>query len=154
MPNERSAPTVRTETVIMAPRKAVWDVLVDFPKYEAWNPFTVRVRTTAQLGEPVFMDVEMGSRRMKLKERIRVHEPHRRIGWWLRIGGGLLLDCTRVQELEDVAGGGTRYVCYESFRGLLVPLFFRRYQARMQRGFDAAARALKERVESLSCSSQ
>jgi hypothetical protein len=142
-------PTVRVELFIPAPRLAVWDVLVDFARYPEWNPFTVGVHTTGRIGDPVQLDVVMGGRRMKMRERMRVYEPQRRVGWGLHILGGVLLDCTRVQELEDTADGQTRYVCHESFRGLSVPFFFGYYRAPMQEGFEAAARALSQRVVAL-----
>lgn len=145
-------PTVRVEAIIPAPRSAVWDVLVEFRRYPEWNPFTVGVTTTGRVGDQVQLDVLLGGRRMKLRERMRVFEPQRRVGWGLRLLGGHLLDCTRVQELEDTADGQTRYVCHESFRGWSVPLFYRYYRAPMQAGFEAVARALKERVVTLRAS--
>lgn len=143
-------PTVRVELVIAAPRRAVWDVLVDFSRYPEWNPFTVGVETTGRVGDAVLLDVQLGERRMKMRERMRVNEPERRIGWGLYVLGGVALDCTRVQELEDAGEGRTRYACHESFRGLLVPLFFNRYRERMERGFAAAAAALARRVAAVS----
>ena len=142
-------PTVRVELIIPAPRQAVWNVLVDFARYPEWNPFTVGVGTTGRIGDPVLLDVVLGGRRMKMHERMRVYEPLRRVGWGLRILGGVVLDCTRVQQLEDAGEGSTRYECHESFRGWSVPLFFRRYKAPMQEGFEAAAQALSRRVVAL-----
>ncbi len=140
-------PTVRVETTIRAPRPAVWAVLVDFARYPEWNPFTVRVKTTGRVGDTVSMDVMMGGKLMRLRERMRLYEPEHRFGWGLRILRGLLLDCTRVQELECLDDERTLYRCHEAFHGLLVPLFFRRYEERMQEGFAAVAEALKRRVE-------
>jgi len=145
----KQPPTVRVELVIEAPRQAVWDVLIDFPRYPEWNPFTIGVETSGRVGDPVLLDVQLGRRRIKMRERMRVREPLRRVGWGVRMLGGVLLDCTRVQELEDLGANRTRYVCHESFRGLLVPFFFARYRDRMQRGFEAAARALAQRVRSV-----
>lgn len=145
-------PTVRVESIIPAPRGVVWDVLVEFARYPEWNPFTVGVTTTGRVGDRVLLDVRLGGRRLKMRERMRVFEPQRRVGWGLYLLGGHLLDCTRVQELEDTPDGQTRYVCYESFRGLSVPLFFGYYRAPMQEGFEAVARALRERVVALRAS--
>jgi hypothetical protein len=149
VPVVREPPTVRVELSIAAPRAVVWDVLVDFARYPEWNPFTVGVKTSGRVGDPVLLDVQLGARRMKMRERMRMHEPGRRIGWGLYVLGGVLLDCTRVQELEDAPDGGTRYACHESFRGWLVPLFFERYRDSMQRGFMAAAEALSLRATAL-----
>jgi hypothetical protein len=142
-------PTVRVETIIAAPRHAVWDVLIDFERYPEWNPFTVAVTTRGRIGDPVLLDVRLGGRRLKMKEKLRVLEPERRVGWGLYLLKGLLLDCTRVQELEDAPGGGTRYVCYESFRGYSVPLFFGWTRQAMQDGFEANAQALQRRMSEL-----
>jgi hypothetical protein len=145
----RELPIVRVELIIPAPRPAVWDVLVDFARYPEWNPFTVGVGTTGRIGDPVLLDVMLGGKPVKMRERMRVFEPQQRVGWGLRILGGVLLDCTRVQELEDAGEGSTRYVCYESFRGLSVPFFFGFYRTAMQAGFEANAAALSRRVVSL-----
>jgi hypothetical protein len=149
----KTPPTVRVESIIPASRRSVWDVLVDFARYPEWNPFTVRVDTTGRIGDRVRMEVLLGGRRMTMRERMRVHEPPRRIGWGLHIGGGYLLDCTRVQELEELGERRTRYVCHESFRGLSVPLFFARYEQAMREGFEAVAQALGARVAQLEAAS-
>jgi hypothetical protein len=145
----KEPPTVRVELIIPASRRAVWDVLTDFARYPEWNPFTIGVGTSGRIGDPVDLDVMLGGKRMKMRERMRVFEPMHRVGWGLQILGGRLLDCTRVQELEDAGEGATRYVCHESFRGLSVPLFFGLYQKRMQAGFEANAQALSRRVVAL-----
>ena len=74
----RTAPTVRVETAIAAPPKAVWKVLVDFARYPEWNPFTVRVETEAKVGARVKMDVMLGGRLMRMRERMRIYEPEHR----------------------------------------------------------------------------
>ena len=142
----KDVPTVRVELIIPAPRRAVWEVLVDFARYPEWNPFTIGVDTTGRIGDPVLLDVNLGGRRMKMRERMRVFEPQRRVGWGLHLLGGSLLDCTRVQELEDAGEGSTRYVCHEAFRGLSVPLFYGLFRRAMQEGFEANAQALSRRV--------
>ncbi len=75
----KTPPTVRVELVIAAPRPAVWGVLVDFTRYPEWNPFTVGVQTTGRVGDPVLLDVQLGRRRLMMRERMRVNEPLRRI---------------------------------------------------------------------------
>jgi hypothetical protein len=145
----KELPTVRVERVIPAPPTAVWDVLIDYPRYPAWNPFTMGVTTTGVVGDPVVLDVRLGGFRLTMHERMRVYEPKQRVGWGLYILGGVLLDCTRIQEIEDAGNGHTRYVCYESFRGWLVPLFFWFCRRPMEEGFEAAAAALERRVAEL-----
>lgn len=38
---------------IDAPATLVWDVLVDYPSYPEWNPYTVAVETTLEVGDPI-----------------------------------------------------------------------------------------------------
>ncbi|MFD2272720.1 SRPBCC family protein [Undibacterium arcticum] len=38
---------------INAPASLVWDVLVDLDNYPQWNPYTVKVESTLEMGEPV-----------------------------------------------------------------------------------------------------
>lgn len=141
--------TVRVERVIAAPRATVWSVLVDYPRYGEWNPFTVGVTTPGAVGDPVRLDVQLGGKRLVMNERMRVFEPGVCVGWGLRVGAGLLLDCTRVQAIEAVDDATTRYVCHEAFKGLLVPLFYNRLHAELVAGFQANADALAARAEAI-----
>ena len=38
---------------INAPAAFVWDVLVDYPKYPEWNPYTIAAETTLELGDRI-----------------------------------------------------------------------------------------------------
>ena len=40
---------------IDAPASVVWDVLVDLPRYQEWNPFTARVESTLEVGDAVHL---------------------------------------------------------------------------------------------------
>ena len=39
---------------------AAWQVIVDFPAYNEWNPFITQCKAELQTGTPIIMQVNMG----------------------------------------------------------------------------------------------
>ncbi len=140
--------TVSVERTLSASPEEVFAVIDDLERYPEWNPFTPKVLTGKRVGDAVELHVRMpGKRPMVMHEKMTRYEPGRRIAWGVSWGFGLALECDRVQEVFALPGGGTRYHCYESFRGLLAPLVVLLYGSSMERGFSACADALVARVE-------
>lgn len=140
----------RAEAHILAPPDAVWNVLVDFPAYPDWNPFTRTVTCTGALGTPVRMRVHMrGLLTLTQVETLHLWERPTRLGWKLDIGARWLLWAERVQSLTPLPDGTTRYVTVDEIGGLLGPLVHLLFGAAVQAGFDGVAAGLKARVESL-----
>jgi hypothetical protein len=140
---------VEYEIEIEAPRDQVWAVLDDFERYPEWNPFTVSVRTDRIVGNPVELDVAMSTGRRSITERFDLYEPPVRMAWGLKMLAGLALKCSRIQELEEVAPGRTRYRTHETFYGPLAPLVISKHGSAVEEGFRANAEALKARAEQL-----
>lgn len=138
---------VRNTRIIRAPIEEVWTVLTDFARYPEWNPFTYGVTTSKRIGDPVKLEVKLGSRKLTMNERMNRYDEGRAVAWGVRWGGGLILDCDRVQELERIDAQTTRYRCHEAFDGWLAPIVYRFYRGPVQVGFDAAADALVARCE-------
>jgi len=136
---------------IDAPPERVWAILVDVAAYGEWNPFTPRVDATLRLGEPVVLHVAMrpGKGRITQREWCSANDPvARELGWGMTMGPAFVLRANRIQRLTPLDGGRTRYWTGDAFSGLLVPVVMGLYGAHIQRGFDDAARALKQRAES------
>jgi hypothetical protein len=132
---------------ITAPAAEVWAVLVDFPRYPEWNPFTPEVDGELAAGAPVRLLVNMPGRRQRQRvERINRVENGRALCWGMHMGHRALLCANRWQVLEPAASG-TRYTTVDRFSGLLVPLVMALYGGPMQLGFQQMAEALKARVE-------
>lgn len=138
-----------TSTVeISAPRPAVWDVLVDVARYPEWNPFTVRVDTTFALGSPVRMRVALLPWLViPQTEVISSYDEGRSFSWGVTMGGRWFLQADRVQVLEDLPGGRTRYTTTDTFTGRGVALNHLLTGRLVQRGFDGVASGLKRRCE-------
>lgn len=141
---------IYVEKIIEAPAADVFRVLDDLDRYPDWNPFTTRVITDRVIGGQVELHVNMpGSGLRVQRERFTGYVPGERLSWGLRWGGGVLLDCDRVQQVEAQPDGTTRYVTYERFNGLLGGLVVHLYGAAVRRGFEQCADALALRVKTL-----
>jgi len=144
----RSPGCVRSEIEIDAPIERVWEILRDFDRYGEWNPFTPRVETTLELGEPIHLYVRLVGRRLLHRvEYVTRNQPHA-LGWEMKAGAGFLLHAERVQTLSRVGEGRTRYVTEDCFSGWLRPLVLGLLGGALQRGFDDCALALKKAAES------
>lgn len=141
--------TIRAEADIDAPREAVWAVLADLPRYPEWNPFTVRVRSTLQVGDPVDMRVILHGVPHPQREWIRSVDHCNHICWGMHMISPRMLRAERWQTLEALGPERTRYVSEDNLEGPLVPLVLRLYGGAMQSGFDALAAALKHRAEAM-----
>lgn len=142
--------TIRVERIIDASPEAVFRVLDDFEKYPEWNRFTERVVTNRVVGGEVELHVNMpGGKKRIMKERFTGYVPGKRLSWGLSWGFGVVLDCDRIQEVEPMPDGRTRYVTYEGFEGLLASTVVRFYGGQVKRGFELCAESLAKRMESL-----
>ena len=134
---------------IDAPIDLVWRLLVDFDSYPDWNPFTTRVVTTLQVGEPVELHVDMPGRSRSVQtEWVNLVEPGRTVCWGTRVVHPWLLCANRWQTLTDMGDGRTRYETIDRFSGVLVPLVMALYGEPMRQGFESVAQALKKHAES------
>lgn len=144
-------PTViEASSEIDAPPERVWAILVDLARYGEWNPFTPRVDATLRIGDPVVLHVAMkpGQKLLVQREQCTANDAAaRELGWGMTMVAPFLLKANRVQRLEPLPGGRTRYYTSDTFSGLLVPLVMALYGAHIQRGFDGVAQALKDRAE-------
>jgi hypothetical protein len=144
---------------IEAPLDLVWAVMLDLDAYPGWNPFVVRVdgpvgRPPA-VGDGLVLHVRWaGGRGVTSRERITRLEPPegepRRAALEYEFGGPLasvgFVRGRRLQEIEALEEGITRYRTNERLHGLLV---FAAPLGRVQDGFERHATALKARAEAL-----
>ncbi len=116
------ASSVRAEVEIGAPIERVWSILLDLERYSVWNPFTARVESTLEVGDPIHLYPRLiGKRPQHWVERVSRNEPYH-LCWDLTLGAAFLLTAERCQTLTAVSGGRTHYVTEDRFQGLLTPL--------------------------------
>ena len=138
---------------IDAPKERVWAIVRDTARYPEWSPFLVAVEGDVRVGSPVALVVRMSmdaaQRPTRQTERVTRDgdggpDAPSELGWGI---DGLLLTTERVQRVVSIGPGRSRYETTDAFSGVLVPVVLGLYGKRIQAGFDATARALKERAE-------
>jgi uncharacterized protein YndB with AHSA1/START domain len=82
-PREPSAHSVvfREQAVIAAEPARIWRILVDLPRYSAWNPWVVRADGDATPGSEVRVEVVIGRHVMRAQHVVLVVEPEARFCW-------------------------------------------------------------------------
>lgn len=137
------------EIEIDAPPAAVWSVLADTEAYGEWNPLVRRLDGDLRKGARLEARIEPpGGRGMTFRPTVLAAEPGRELRWLGRLLVPRLFDGEHRFALEPLAGGRTRFVQSERFRGLLVrPL--RTTLERTRLGFELMDEALKARAEAL-----
>ena len=139
---------VHAEVEIDAPAERIFDILADLASYGEWNPFTPRVESTLRLGDPVHLHVRLvGPRLAHRVEYVTRNERPAALCWGVTIGAPFLLRAERRQTLTPIGENRTRFVNEDEIRGWLAPIVMLAFGGAMQRGFEAVAIALKQRVE-------
>jgi uncharacterized protein YndB with AHSA1/START domain len=136
---------------IDAPAAFVWDVLLDYPRYPQWNPYTVAVSTTLVVGEPIDLTLPRpdGSEGTWVsREYVRVVEPPRLLRYDTGDTFPGLLG-VRDQVITPLGGSRCSYRTFETFTGKHAEAVFSAQGEYVKRGFDSVAVALRERVVSL-----
>lgn len=143
--------TIAASATIDAPIEKVWSILSDIPRYREWSPFVVDVGGEVKVGELVTLHVAMtpGKAPILQKEKVSKRDEGRELCWGTVMGHPMLLKAERYQRLTAISPSQTRYETADDFEGMLVPIVFALYGAKIQAGFDATAVALKKRAESL-----
>jgi hypothetical protein len=144
--------TVVSDVVeIDAPPAAVWSVMVDFARYPEWNPFTVKVETTLELGAPVVLhlpDPANPGTTFTTLEQISVISPEQHLQY--NTGDSIPgVHAIRDQWLHDLGDGRSSYQTTDVFTGEFAQVAYDLQGEWVTNGFNATAHALKERAEKL-----
>lgn len=138
---------LRTEIEIDAPAERVWEVLMDFDSYPAWNPFITSLSGEARRGATLTARLEPpDGRGMTFKPAVVRVEAPMEFRWLGHFLVPRIFDGEHIFELHP-SDSGTRFVQREEFGGLLVAPMLRWIGANTRRGFEEMNQALKERVE-------
>lgn len=137
-----------SESRISADAERIWSIIMDLDRYPEWNPYTIAMKSTLKIGDPMVMTVKMSDTvTLDQTEYIRVLEAGHKVCWGINTDTPEFNSGERCQWLEPLAGGGTRYVSEDLIEGTANQLVTALFGSDVQNGFDAVALALKQRAE-------
>ena len=139
---------LRAEIEIDPTPERVWEALTEFDAFPAWNPFITSIEGELALGAKLKARLEPpGGKGFTMKPTVTAFEPGRSFGWLGNLIVPGVFDGAHRFDLEPIAGGRTRLVQSEHFRGVVVPLFRRSLRAHTLRGFEEMNHALEARAQ-------
>jgi uncharacterized protein YndB with AHSA1/START domain len=137
---------------IEAPAAFVWEVLVDYPRYPEWNPYTVAVATTLEIGTTIDLTLpapDGSDSTFVNREFIRVVDPphHLRYDTGEEIPGVFGI---RDQWITELGPDRCAYHTTDTLSGKYADIVMEKTGDWIKAGFDSVAIALKARAEALS----
>ena len=142
--------TVSSQTVtIAAPAELVWQVIIDFPQYGAWNEFCPSIEAQLEIGSPVKMKVDLGQGLQDQVEYITYIEAPHKITWSMENKPEDPIHADRSQVVTAIDAHSCTYVTYDIFGGPGASQMVDMLGSQVEAGFNLCARNLKARAESL-----
>jgi hypothetical protein len=136
---------------IDAPASAVWEVLIDLPRYGEWNPFCVKAESTLEMGAPVYMQLKSfwSDELSPNVEHICAFEPEKLLSWELKYNEAWPYPARRDQVITALGPDRCSYYSTDAFYGEVGTHVMRFCGGWVKVAFDNTARALKARAEEI-----
>jgi hypothetical protein len=136
---------IENEFTISATPDLVWKVISEVDRYEAWNTFVSRCKSTLIPGDAIFMRVHLLPFPIWQKETIISHEPGRLLDYGISLPFNLLKS-SRKHKLEILVNGDVHYSSCFQLEGLLAPLVSLFMEKKLQQGFARMATDLHTEI--------
>ena len=140
---------IKTEIHIDAKAEKVWEVLMDFDKWQDWSPIIKQSKGSAQVGSQLQMTMvgksegESGpSYKPKIEEMSKPHF----FRWRAHMMASFIMTNDKVFELTETENG-TKLVHKELFKGLMAPIFCGQMEKGVPPMLNKFNQALKALVE-------
>lgn len=140
---EKPSRTVTTTTYVEAHREEVWQAVIDFRRYDRWNPY-MRVAGNPELGHDIDVVLDANGSSRRLHARIHVLDPPRKLRWQSRLVAPGLLDVEYEVIVAPVTPRLTRVVQRARDEGIVVLLAG---AVPTREGLESMAAALEAHVE-------
>jgi uncharacterized protein YndB with AHSA1/START domain len=136
------------EVTINAPVELVWDILLDFEKYEQWNTFCpTAINNSLELGSPVDMMVDLGQGLSRQVEFISRVEPLECIAWAMENKPEDPVHAERSQRIKRLDAQRCTYVSIDEFSGPGKEAMMEHFASTVEAGFNRCAYDLKKYAE-------
>lgn len=139
--------SIRTEISIHAPAQIVWNILMDFDRYQTWNPF-MQISGVAKQGNILKTAITLdGQKPQAFRPKILELVPEQSFRWLGHLFVKGLFDGEHFFILEPVAENETRFIHGERFSGLLSGVILNLIKEKTIAGFEKMNAALKQEAE-------
>lgn len=142
------AKEIKTQVLIKASPEKVWEVLTNFNKYTAWNPFIKSIKGNVNVGSKIIVRLEPPEAKgMTFKPKVLAFDSQKEFRWLGHLLFPGLFDGEHKFELIDNHDGTTTFIQSEKFKGILVLLFKKMLDINTVNGFNLMNQKLKELSE-------
>ena len=139
--------SLEEEIIINAPAEAVWNVLVDFENWENWNPFIIKAKGKAEVGEKLENVFRNGDKDMVIKPKLLKVDQNEELVWIGRLIMPGIFDGRHGFRIEEIGPNQVRFVNYENFKGILSGMIMKKIGEDTKANFNKMNQALKAEVE-------
>ena len=138
---------IQTDIIINADISTVWNVLMDFEKYQGWNPFIESIEGEQQVGKKLTVSIKPpGGKGMTFKPKVLIVNPNKEFRWKGKLGIKGIFDGEHYFILEPIDKEQTRFIQGEKFSGILVLLMSNMLE-KTREGFQLMNEAIKKECE-------
>jgi hypothetical protein len=142
------AKEVHTETTMHASAHEIWQILLRFSEYNAWNPLVKNISGEPQIGQRLSLEIHLPNNKpMRFTPKVTACEVDKKFSWLGNLGVPGLFDGEHIFEIHENADGTCKWVHREKFKGILLPLFHDILHVKTPKGFELMNEALKAKVE-------
>lgn len=121
---------------------------MNFTDYGKWNPFITEISGSDVAGSLLKVKLQLpGRKAMVIRPKVCLYEHKRHFAWQGHMLFKGLFDGEHHFELEVLSENTCRFLHYEKFSGVLIPLFRRMLDKDTRAGFEQMNAALKHRAE-------
>ena len=142
--------TLKTEIIIDASTKTVWDILMDHEAYSKWNPFIKSIEGEKSVGDQLKVSLlQENNKEMEFKPIVLNNEKEKEFRWLGHLFVKGLFDGEHYFLLEEISQEQTRFTHGEKFTGMLSSLLLKMIGDDTKKGFEKMNKALKLKAEQL-----
>lgn len=142
--------SIKTEIIIDASLKVVWEQLTDFSRYPEWNPFLVSIQGKLKKGERLKNTMRNGSKTYVFKPVVKSVTQYQSFSWLGSLGVKGLFDGLHYFHLEELGPNQVKLSHGEYFSGLLSGFILKKIAVDTRANFVSMNQALKMRAEQFS----
>jgi len=142
--------SIQTEISIKSSAMKIWEVLTDFENHSLWNPFFESIEGEQWVGGVLTVRMkQQNGKSMTFKPVIAVYENATKLIWKGQLFMPGLFDGEHGFSIIENRDGTSLFKQWETFGGILLPIFGQKLLDDTKKSFEDMNEALKEYVEAL-----